>query len=207
MAIEIVSPFPEHSWPRVWSWIQPFRDRVLDDFSPQTIEDFVAARLSAPETEQTWGVLRDGELGGMVTFQRLSPVLGTCHCVFKKDLWGHSTTVPALRQIAEEVFSTGVNKLTLPLMRGNRAMAAILSMLGGYQEGILKQQTQQHGKPADMVLYALTREGFERSQYAGRDSSGDADQQRGRSGNEYRGISPRVPIQNQHADQHANAVA
>ena len=73
--VEIVEPFPPHAVPRIWSWTQEFRNRVADDWSPSTLDDFVGDWESKSAAgRRTWAVLRDGELGGMVNSMRLSPV-------------------------------------------------------------------------------------------------------------------------------------
>ena len=38
--VRVESPFPAHAVPRIWTWIERFRNRVADDFAPQTLEEF-----------------------------------------------------------------------------------------------------------------------------------------------------------------------
>lgn len=160
MEIRTESPFPEYAWPRVWSWIETFRHRVADDFGPKTLEEFVEQRMAATH-EKTWAVYRDGELGGIVSFQALTPWLGTAHCLFKKNLWGFETTIPALRAVAEEIFATGIWKLTVMPFRDNLQIKGVLKRLGAECEGTLREHTVREGKPVDVLLYGLTRKRFE----------------------------------------------
>lgn len=69
------NPFPNHAWPQVWEWIQPYRRSVMDDNSPTSKGEFVKEQivLCATPTYRTWGVHRDNELGGLITFQTAPP--------------------------------------------------------------------------------------------------------------------------------------
>ena len=176
MTIRLESPFPAHALPRAWLWMESFRTRVADDFSPKTLEEFMAKMLNPQPTEKTWGVYRDEELGGIVSFQRLSPWLGTAHCVFKPAFWGWATTVPALRVAFDEIFAGGVGKLTFPVFANNKAVIAlIVTGLGGYREGVLKQHTVRDGEPVDMLVCRLTKGEYEKGKLnAIRDTSGTA---------------------------------
>lgn len=115
----------------------------------------------AAANEKTWAVYRDGELGGIVSFQALTPWLGTAHCLFKKNLWGFETTIPALRTVAEEIFATGIWKLTVMPFRDNLQIKGVLKRLGAECEGTLREHTVREGKPVDVLLYGLTRRKFE----------------------------------------------
>jgi RimJ/RimL family protein N-acetyltransferase len=134
--------------------MEPFRARVSDDFSPKTIEEFIPFFLRATEQQTTWAVYRDGELGGMISFQQISPLVGTAHCVFKKSFWGHNTTIPALEPAIAEMFQT-VRKLSLYVMEGNKSMISLLKKLGATNEGVLRAHTTRDGKPINVVMMAL----------------------------------------------------
>lgn len=161
MKIEVVSPFPLESLPRVWMWIESFRSRVADDYGPQTLDAFVKQSIESVDSMTTWAVYRDGELGGMVSFQKWSPVLGTCHCLFKREMWGRKTTQPALEQIAREIFATGIGKISMCVFADNKAILSLLKSLGAVNEGHYRQHTMRGGKLVDMTAIALFREGFE----------------------------------------------
>lgn len=161
MQIEVVSPFPMQSLPRVWGWIQSFRNRVVDDFSPKTLDAFVEKSLADAAALTTWAVYRDGELGGMVSFERWTPVLGTCHCLFKREMWGRKTTLPALRQIAGEIFGTGVSKISMCVFSDNKAIIALVKDLGAVTEGHYRKHTLRGGQLVDMTAIALFKDEFE----------------------------------------------
>jgi RimJ/RimL family protein N-acetyltransferase len=198
--IEVVSPFPLQSLPRVWRWIQSFRDRVSDDYSPQTLDAFVEKALADAGRLQTWAVYRDGELGGMVSFERWTDVLGTCHCLFKREMWGRKTTLPALQQIAGEIFAGGTTKIAMCVFSDNRAIKALIKDLGGVTEGQYRKHTMRGGQLVDMTALALFKEGFE-AQHASTSNSG------GDRGSVLAGRrSPGGPVETVHADNDAELV-
>lgn len=160
--VEVSSPFPVFALPRAWAWMQEFRSRVCDDFSPQDLAEFMAqwdAQERNPE-RVTFAVERDGEIGGLVTVTRLSPVLADIHLIFKREFWGHETTATALRIVLHEVFQRGIRKVTSLAFRDNHALIGLACKLGAVKEGVLREQTMRGGKPVDMVIVGLTAEGF-----------------------------------------------
>lgn len=157
--VEIHSPFPTAEIPRIWGWIEPFRWRVSDDFSPKTLTEFITFYRAQAERAKTWAVYRDGELGGAITYEQVSPIVGTAHCVFKKSFWGRKTTIPALQAAIGQMFEC-CTKLSLPVMDGNKAMLSLLRELGASKEGALEKHTLRDGKPVDLVLLALFKEKF-----------------------------------------------
>jgi len=160
MSLRVDTPFPDFSLPRVWYWLQEFRSRVADDFAPQTMAEFIEQWRSRPE-QRSWAVSRDGELGGLVTFQPENTVTGVTHCLFKKSFWGHETTVPALRLVYGQIFSEGFNKVCSLAFRDNVQILHLARVLGGDKEGVLREHTLRGGKPVDMMIIGLTRAQFE----------------------------------------------
>jgi RimJ/RimL family protein N-acetyltransferase len=172
----------------VWAWIQTFRDRVADDFGPQTLDEFVEHSLAEFQRVKTWAIYRDGELGGLVSFERWNPVLGTFHCLFKRELWGHQTTVPALRQVIGEMFDSGISKLALCMFADNRPIIALLRRLGAVPEGHYSRHTMRGGQLVDMVPFALFKEAFYAVEgSSGRDRGSGLDHRRdsGRAGEDH----------------------
>lgn len=159
--ISLVTPFPLRSIPRIWSWIEASRHTIADDFAPKTLEDFIDLWATrAKNGTRSWGVMRDGELGGVITSSPISPVVADLHCIFKKEFWGHKTTVPATRMAMEKVFAE-VPKITSLVFSDNHAILGnFLGKLNGVKEGVLTAQTMRDGKPTDMVLVAIHREAF-----------------------------------------------
>jgi RimJ/RimL family protein N-acetyltransferase len=154
--VSLRSPFPPEDVPRIWEWIEPFRWRVSDDYSPKTLMEFVLHFQATAARSKTWGVYRDGELGGCITYDQVSPIVGTAHVVFKKSFWGHATTFSALQLAMAECFES-CQKLSQPVVSGNKAMISLLKKLGASTEGTLVAHSRRDGKPIDIVLLALFR--------------------------------------------------
>ncbi len=121
----VSSPFPPHAWPLVWQWIQGFRDRVADDFGPQTIDEFVAAMLARVVPEESFAVYRDGELGGLIWLQRLSPVLAHSHMVFRRSFWGREITHTTVYQVFAQAFDAGIQKIESEAFQDNHAIRSL----------------------------------------------------------------------------------
>jgi RimJ/RimL family protein N-acetyltransferase len=161
MKIEVVSPFPFESLPRVWAWSEEFRGKINDDFAPQTLEAFIDAMLANEGTQKTWAVYADAELGGMITFQKLTPWLGTAHCVFKPDFQGRRIAPDACRVAVAEMFQEGIGKLVFYPLSGNLALGSMLMHMGARLEGQLRAHTLCGGKPKAMIVYGLLKQEFE----------------------------------------------
>lgn len=139
-----------------------FKSKVSDDFGPQTLDAFVDLMTAKWEQPgyQTWSISADGELGGLVSFERLSPWLGTAHLLLKPGFHGKGVALEACRMAAAEIFRTGIGKLAFYPMAGNLAIGSLIVNLGGQREGCLKGHTLIGGKPADVWMYGLTKEDF-----------------------------------------------
>lgn len=172
MEIDVRSPFPFEALPRIWRWIEPFREKVSDDFGPQTQEDFVSFAAAKWDTQKTWAIYVDGEMGGLITFERLSPWVGTAHWIFKPNFQGKGIAAKASAVALGEMFATGIGKLAVYPLAGNLAMGSLLIRLGFTREGTLIEQTLCNGKPTDMWVYGLTKSQFEEKQHAMVCSSG-----------------------------------
>src|ERR1700683_3689485 len=151
--------FPISFVPRVWAWTEPFQNRVRDDFSPKTIEQFLDEWEAAEAGgRESWSVTRDGELGGMIQSTRCSPILADVGCVFKPSFWGQATTKPAMETVLTEIFSTGILKITSSAFRDNAAVIGLLKNLGGKTEAVLEGHTLRGGRLVDVVIISLTKE-------------------------------------------------
>jgi RimJ/RimL family protein N-acetyltransferase len=185
MEVEVKSPFPFEALPRVWRWIEPFKEKVSDDFSPQNEEQFLSFMAGKWKVQKTWAVYGNGELGGLIQFERLTPWLGTAHFLLKREFQGLSSrgerpvgkgtgiprqpgiAIQACRIAAADIFENeGVGKLTFNPFAHSLAIASILINLGAKREGTLTGHTLCGGKPTDMWVYGLTKEGFQEKQNA-----------------------------------------
>ncbi|MBZ5578259.1 MAG: GNAT family N-acetyltransferase [Acidobacteriia bacterium] len=162
MKIEITSPFPFEALPRIWRWIEPFRHKVLDDFGPQDLGQFVEWMAMKWDQQMTWAVYGDGELGGLLTFERLSPWLGTAHAIFKPDFQGKGITLSAVRETGLAIFDKmpELGKVEFYVPEGNLAMGSLLVNLGAKREAKLAAHTLCGGKPVDLWIYGIRKEEF-----------------------------------------------
>ena len=161
MQVSVESPFPFESLPRVWHWIEGFRHKVADDFSPQTLEEFIAYEAARWKEQRTWAIYADDELGGLVTCERLSPWCGAPHLLLKPDFQGRGYGPVALRRALGEMFASGLGMLEFRVIARNLAMGSLLTSLGATRDGRLRNRTLVGGVPTDVWLYGLTKANFE----------------------------------------------
>lgn len=144
------------------------RSQVADDFSPQTPDEFIAlerARVAGGEVI-TFAIYRDNELGGYVRVVPMLPMACEAHCIFKKSFYGTQTTLPALNDVARQLFDAGVERITMPVFAANAAIRALIKKLGAVEEGRLREYTRQNGLPVDMILFGLLKRDWKARQNA-----------------------------------------
>lgn len=150
-------PFDSADWPVIWRWIERYYFKVADDYAPKTLREFVDASIR--RGSKNFGVYKNGELGGLIMFDHLSPMLCECHVYFKRSFWGWETTVPALRLAYRwAVTEGGYKKCTSPVFESNRLMIRLMEHLGFVQEAFFRNHTMQRGKPVNVVYLSLFRE-------------------------------------------------
>jgi RimJ/RimL family protein N-acetyltransferase len=160
--IEVTSPFPFEALPRVWRWIETFREKVSDDFSPRDLKSFLESMARRWDRQKTWAVRAGDELGGLVIFERRTEWLGTARYVFKPDFQGKGLAVKACRAaVAQMLAEPGIGKLEFHALAGNLAIGSLVCSLGAKREGTLEGHTLCGGKPTDVWLYGLRKEAFE----------------------------------------------
>lgn len=122
--------------------------------------EFMSDRMDRPDFH-TWSITANGELGGMISCERVSPWLGTAHIILKPGFQGKGLSMLALRQAFGEMFALGIGKLAFYPLAGSLAVGSLLVNLGAKREGKLVSHTLVGGKPADINLYGLLKEDFE----------------------------------------------
>jgi RimJ/RimL family protein N-acetyltransferase len=173
--VQLVSPFPAHAWPRVWTWLEPFRRRVVDDLDPATLQAYVEQQsaLARLPGYRSWGVKRDGELGGLIALLQPRGVddpSAIAHLVFRKEFFGFATAVPAIRAAFGEAFAGGVQLIRGEIFADNAAIRSLVLEVGARLYGVLGERRGQprveplpgavrrRGKPVGVIGFAITPE-------------------------------------------------
>ncbi|HEX8186526.1 MAG TPA: GNAT family protein [Blastocatellia bacterium] len=164
--IEAIAPFPDEALPLLWLWMEEFRTSVADDFSAQTPHEFIAEQRELAQTRGTitYGIYRDLELGGFVQVIITSPVACQAHCVFKREFFGHQTTVPALNEVARQLFDAGIERITMTPLASNNAIKSLIKAIGAVEEGRLRGATRQNGEPVDLLIFGLLKSDWQAKQ-------------------------------------------
>ncbi|MGA3190490.1 MAG: GNAT family protein [Bryobacteraceae bacterium] len=159
--VRVERGFPSFAVPRVWAWTESFKDRIRDDFSAETIEQFLEQWETAEAGGRvSWSVLRDGELGGVIQSRPSSPIVADINFVFKPSFWGQATTKPAMEAVLAEIYATGFLKVTSSAYRDNAGVIGLLKNLGGKTEAVLEGHTVRGGSLVDVVIISLTKDRF-----------------------------------------------
>lgn len=158
--IELVTPFPPREYPSIFSWIGSFRDKLAIDEAPDDIVEFVELQRARELDHQTWGVLKNGELGGFISFEPVNVEIGKVQAIFKKSFWGHATTKPALNQALAQIFDSQAQDTIFfePLER-NHGIRFLVQAVGAKEIGIRKDQ---EGGGNDRAVFVLLRDEWEK---------------------------------------------
>ncbi len=156
MSFSLVSPFPPGELPLAWAWLHEFPANNFDDYGPTTYAEFAEEMERRGGAEQTWGIMAAGHLCGIVAYLPYTPRSGTFHGVcFTRSVHGTGIPRAAVRAIADEIFASGVEKISASFFASNLKVHRFLAGLGAVDEGLMRQHTLQGGIPIDMRLVAL----------------------------------------------------
>jgi RimJ/RimL family protein N-acetyltransferase len=186
--VQIVEPFPDYAWPEVWAWIASLRDKLIDDFGPKTMDEWMAFVEERVPQQRTWGVWMGGELGGVISFERGSPMAGAVHLYFKRSMWGRAP-MPAMGQVLTLLFESGITKILTSVFEDNHAARGMFRKLGFENEGLFRAQTVRAGKPVAMVAVGLTKEDFYRVHDGAGGTGGVPGQHHGSADGDERGVA------------------
>lgn len=154
-SIDVSEPFPAWAWPLAWAWLDNARHQALHDFSPKTAEEFV--EYSSRAYARTFGIWKDGSLGGAVGIGRDSPCVATVHILLSRRLWGipgaEIAKIGALLWESEPE----LQRIQAFVPAWNRLAIALCRRLGGTVEGTMRAATMRGGKAADAVVIGMTR--------------------------------------------------
>lgn len=157
---QVTTPFPLHAVPRIWTWAEEFRHQVMDDFGPKSLAEFVTDWEMKAELRESWAIEHNGEIGGMVCVDRVSPVLGHVQSITKRAFWGAEKMLEPMREIYGHAFALGYQKIYSLTFTDNSNVIHLARKLGATREGKLRQHTIRNGKLVDMLIMGLTQEDF-----------------------------------------------
>jgi len=160
-AITMVSPFPASAYPQLWKWVNESPECNMDDYSPRDYDSFVSTMTARAAYERSWGVEADGSLCGIINYCPTTPHGGIFHGIcFTNYVCGTPVTETAVRQVIEQLFDEGVEKISAMFFADNARVRKFLTRLGAEYEGYLRTHTIRYGKPIDMMLLAIFKEGY-----------------------------------------------
>jgi len=111
---------------------------------------------SAMEGERTFGVLVNGLPVGYLSYAPLNArVAITRGIVFTQAVYGTGVARIAAEQVLRDVFASGIRKLQATYYTHNIRVAAWLRALGAVEEGCLRDQVLQHGRPVSLKVVAI----------------------------------------------------
>jgi len=159
--IQITEPFPEWAWPLAWSWVEGQRDRVFDDSGPKTDVEFVSRYIDLYQNGRTYGIWKDGRIGGVIGFEFNSGTCATAHILVSRRLWGKENS-EAFREAARQMFESlpALLRIQAFVPASNRLAVMLAKRMGGVFEGRLRDVGMMGGEPVDADLIALTRKDF-----------------------------------------------
>ena len=179
--ITVESPFPVAELPRVWLWMQETPSLLDVNIGPKTMDEFVDDWMN--RTALTFGVWRDGVLGGMVAYEPLDASTGALHCVFKKgatradSFLGRKNTIPAAMAVFADLFAIGVERITMTVFQSNHAIQSLIKDIGGELEAIFFHPCTTdgqeiihlyHGEPQPLLQYTVYASTFGKPNERGR---------------------------------------
>mgnify|MGYP001616950911 FL=1 len=158
MTVQLVSPVP--AWwyrPLVWAWLRERPDLNFDDHGPQTVAEFeVEMQRRVDAGERTWGVYADGAPCGLIGYLPITATVGSFHGIcFTEPVHGTGVPQAAVRRVLGELYLSGVEKVSASFFATNVRVHRFFLGLGATDEGVLRAQTRQHGRPMDLRLMAL----------------------------------------------------
>ena len=149
--------FPHHRLRELWGWLRQDPASNFDDTAPEDYEAFRAHQLAfAGTSRQLWGVEIDGELLGAIGFERLSRTTAMLRGIcFDRTVHGSGAPRHAVARLLELAWASGYRKISARYFVSNRRIRSFLQALCAVDEGYLKQETDQNGKPIDVRLVAF----------------------------------------------------
>jgi len=146
---ELISPFPEADLPSVFLWTEPYRYKT--EFFDLTEDEFVGLKREKQDRVMTWGISRDGELGGYIEFEAQGERVGFMSALCKSHFFRfdrQSLIIPAMGDAITNVFKAGAALILFDPLASNTQMVRLLRQLGARDAG----STLANGIPEKRVM-------------------------------------------------------
>lgn len=131
----------------------------FDVSGPKDFEDFKYSMAMRDQRGDTvWAALSDGEPVGIIGFQRLADHLGVlAGLCFSSKVHGTAVTSGCLALALDQMFSTGISKLSATHFSDNCRVSKFLAKHGFVKEGVMVKHAVRDGRAINMDLVALFR--------------------------------------------------
>jgi len=152
MSFRLDSPFPEQYLPKLWEFTEHFRQAMLDDYSPQNLEqlhEFSGRSIGYAVVNKS-----DGSLAGGLMFEPMGDDMYVGHLVFAPSGVAKEIKYAAAVMAMNRLFAAGARKISWRYFGDNEPFRRFLLKLGAEDEGRLKQATRRKGELCDVVLMA-----------------------------------------------------
>jgi RimJ/RimL family protein N-acetyltransferase len=156
VSVELESPFPPEVLLLVWQWLCEYPDQNFDDFGPKNVAEFINQLEQRDKAgERMWMVRYEGRYVGFIGFTPATPIVGTFHLCFAREVHGKGVAREAIMQMLWILFQEGVEKVQAMYFADNWPVRRFLKKLNAKDEGFLISQTTRKGLPTDMYMVAL----------------------------------------------------
>lgn len=157
--ITLIYPYPADQLRAAWEWMNEFPLANLDDYGPKSYEEFEQDMLARLKTEVISGVKHRDKLVGIIGYLPITSRYGMFHGIcFSKAVHGQGVASQAVRKFVANLFANGVEKISASYFADNRRVRRLLGNIGAVDEGYMRRQTTQKGKPVDSILVAIFKE-------------------------------------------------
>lgn len=174
--VDLITPFPESEFHRVWPWLQCFQSIVFHDNSIKDGSEYEEYLRLMNSQGLTYGIIDKNNVTGsqnvetpiigIVVFEPASPTNFYGHIATSRKagkgykLYGVSLVDEAVHLSTDYAFQTFPNlqRISAIILESNRPVRSLMSRTGFTQDGEFPRWFTQKGKPVTAVHYGLLRQ-------------------------------------------------
>jgi RimJ/RimL family protein N-acetyltransferase len=155
MTVEL-RPWRSADWPIAFRWARESAPWVFDDFAPTDQHSWIDSQIR--RSSHDYAVIHEGELGGLIQGDRISPITVQVHFLFKRHFCTPEITTEAALLAKAEAWRLGYRKIWCLVDAENRAIIRLIKRVGGIPEGMLRRHVQKDGMLTDIAVFGIFRE-------------------------------------------------